>query len=199
MAAYMKDRFVFLGVKTPVRREVAKDFIAARKTMAPSEIIDVVDECWEQPEREFHYVGADFLRRWEAGLDAGHIDDLERYISTQSWWDTVDNLATNVVGPLVRRHPELTAVMDQFIDDPDFWIARTAILYQLKYKDGVDEERLFAYAAMRAGDTEFFIRKAIGWALRQHSRTNPEAVNAFVKAHEHELSGLSKREALRLL
>lgn len=199
MASYMKDRFVFLGIKSPPRREAQREHVAAGKFMSPAEIIDFADECWAQPEREFQYIGADFLRRWVKVLDAGHIADLERFISTKSWWDTVDNLATNVVGPLVQQFPELREVMDEFIDDPDFWIARTAILHQLKYKTGVDTDRLFSYAAKRAGDTEFFIRKAIGWALRQHSRVDPASVKKFVADHEHTLSGLSKREALRLM
>ncbi len=199
MVAYMKGHFDFLGVSSPDRKAVQKDFLAAGKHSSAGEILSAVDQCWAQPEREFQYVGTEFLRRWVKKLDAGHMADIERFLSTKSWWDTVDGLATNVVGPLVQAHPELAQVMDQFIDDPDFWIARTAIIHQLKYKEAVDTDRLFAYAAKRAGDKEFFIRKAIGWALRQHSRVDPEAVRAFVAAHENELSGLSKREALRLL
>ncbi len=199
MAAYMKGNFVFLGVKAPDRKAVQKEFVASAKYASAAEVIEMVDACWGQPEREFQYVGADLLRRWVAKLDAGHIADVERFIGSKSWWDTVDTLATNVVGPLVRANPELVSVMDEFIDDPDFWIARTAIIYQLKYKDAVDADRLFAYSKRRAGDTEFFIRKAIGWALRQHSRADPEAVRAFVAENEATLSGLTKREAQRLL
>ena len=100
------------------------------------------------------------------------------------------------VGDLVRRDPSLVAVMDRWIDSPDRWRARTAILHQLRFKHDTDVERLFRYCTARATEPEFFIRKAIGWALRQHAWTDPDAVVAFVRAHP-ELSALSTREALR--
>ena len=103
------------------------------------------------------------------------------------------------MGTLVKTHSELAATMDRWIDDPNIWVARTAILHQLRYKHDLDEARLFRYCERRASDTEFFIRKALGWALRDYARVAPDAVRQFVESHEDELSGLTKREAMKHL
>jgi 3-methyladenine DNA glycosylase AlkD len=121
---------------------------------------------------------------------------VERLVTTKSWWDTVDSLAKGGAGALVLRHPDLAATMDRWIDDGNIWLRRTAILHQLGFKERTDAARLFRYCALRAGEQEFFIRKALGWALREYSKVDAEAVRAFVSEHERELSGLSKREAL---
>src|SRR5262249_25589456 len=116
-------------------------------------------------------------------------------ITTKSWWDTVDTLASDTVGPMVRNHPELLSTMDEWVRDDNLWIARTAILHQLSYKEDTDADRLFRYCLAQAGHRDFFIRKAIGWALRQYAHTNPEAVRAFLAGHGDLLSPLSVREA----
>jgi 3-methyladenine DNA glycosylase AlkD len=199
MARYLRNQFPFLGVPSPILRQAAKPTLAAGRGASGDDLVAFADRCWEQPEREFQAVGALLLRRWIGALEARHIDDLERYLTTRSWWDTVDSLAAWSVGPLVRANPELVEVMDRWIDDDDIWLARTAIIHQLSYKDETDGDRLFRYAEARAGDTEFFIRKAIGWALRQYARTEPDRVRAFVAANRDRLSGLTVREALRHL
>lgn len=197
MAAYMKHRFEFLGVKTPQRRTAARPTAAAGRTATGDELCAFVRACWDEPEREFQYVGADLLRANVRRLESRHLDDVRFLIVTKSWWDTVDSLAAWTVGPLVRADPGLVTVMDRWIDDDDIWLARTAILHQLQYGADTDADRLFGYARRRATDTEFFVRKAIGWALRQYARTDPEAVRAFALANE--LSGLTRREALKHL
>jgi len=199
MAAYMKHRFDFLGVRSPAVRSAAKPVLAAAENANPSQLIAFVDQCWSQPEREFQYVGCLVLRKWIATLEADHIVDLERFVTTKSWWDTVDSLAAWSVGPLVLANPNLVDVMDRWIESDDMWLGRTAIIHQLGYKADTDADRLFRYVESRADDTEFFIRKAIGWALRQYARQSPDQVRAFVSANEDRLSGLSKREALKHL
>jgi 3-methyladenine DNA glycosylase AlkD len=199
MAAYMKHRFAFLGVKAPEVRLAAKTTMAAGKNAEGAELITFADRCWEQPEREFQYVGCQMLRKWVAALEPAHLSDLERLIVTKSWWDTVDALAAWSVGPLVRANRSLVEVMDRWIEHDNMWLARTAILHQLSYKADTDADRLFSYAERRAEDTEFFIRKAIGWALRQYARQEPDEVRSFVAANEDRLSGLTKREALKHL
>ena len=124
---------------------------------------------------------------------------MKALITTNSWWDTVDALAVHVVGTMVHRHRELAAVMDRWIDADDFWLARTAILHQLRWKSDTDTSRLFTYALRRAADNEFFIRKAIGWALRVYATTDPDAVRTFVDRHEDTLSALTQREARKHL
>lgn len=196
MEAYMRDQFVMLGVSSPARREAQKPFLAAARKATGEQVMQAAELLWAQPEREFQYVAADLLKRSGKRLGPEHLDRLKGLVQAKSWWDTVDTLASNPVGTVVQRH-DLQSVMDVWIDDPDLWVARTAILHQLKYRDATDEARLFRYCERQAAHTDFFIRKAIGWALRQYGKTEPDAVRAFVAAHEHELSGLSKREALK--
>jgi 3-methyladenine DNA glycosylase AlkD len=197
MRAYMKDQFAFFGVATPERRAALGPTMAVARRASGDELCAFADVCWQQPEREFQYVGTDALRATIPRLEARHLVDVERLIVTKSWWDTVDLLAGWCVGGLVRAHPELVTDMDRWIDADDMWLARSAILHQLRWKEATDVDRLFDYALRRAGDTEFFIRKAIGWALRQHARTDPDAVRRFVTTHE--FSALTTREALKHL
>lgn len=199
MAAYMKNHFVFMGCDAKSRRAAAKPVMAEGKGRDPDELLDFADECWRQKEREFQYVGMDLVRKYAKLFEPEHLPRIEGLIRTKSWWDTVDSLAAWTVGPMVANHQELTTIMDRWIDDEDVWIARTAILHQLSYKDRCNAERLFSYADKRAADTEFFIRKALGWALRQHARTDPEAVRDFVDDRAESLSGLTRGEALKHL
>jgi len=199
MTRYMRDQFPFLGVTSPMLRQAIKPFLAAGADADGDELVVAARWCWDQSEREFQYVGTLLLRRWIRALEANHIEDLEYLITTKSWWDTVDSLAAWSVGPLVAANQDLLVVMDQWIEDEDIWLARTAIIHQLSYKDATDGDRLFRYAEARAADTEFFIRKAIGWALRQYARQEPDRVRTFVEQRRDQFSGLTVREALKHL
>jgi 3-methyladenine DNA glycosylase AlkD len=199
MAAYMKDHFPFFGIKAGPRRAAVKPILAASARATADELIDFALACWEEPEREFQHVAVDVLRKRSGQLEPDQLEELETLITTKSWWDTVDGLAAWVVGPMVRTHPDLVHLMDDWAEDDDMWLARTAMLHQLGYKTETDVERLFRYAEDLAPHSDFFIRKAIGWALRQYARTDPDAVRAFVSAHEADLSGLTRREALKHL
>jgi len=199
MTGYMKGQFAFLGVTAGDRRMVTKEIIRSAKTMKPDDLIDFAGRCWAEPEREFHYLGMDALRAGANRLRSTDLGALRSFILATPWWDTVDSLAAWTVGPMVSNHPELTRSMDDWIEDDNIWIARTAILHQLGYKENTDAARLFRYAERRASHADFFIRKAIGWALRQYARVEPEAVGLFVAEHDAELSGLTKREALKHL
>ncbi|NNE10732.1 MAG: DNA alkylation repair protein, partial [Ilumatobacter sp.] len=176
MAAYMRHRFRFLGVAAPARKRAQRSFIAFGRDARPAELLDAAHVCWAQPEREFQYVGADLLRRWVDQLGAADLDRLETLIRTRPWWDTVDALAAHVVGAMVRADPELVAAMDRWIDDDDIWIARTAILHQLTFRERTDAARLFDYVDRRCADQEFFLRKASGWALREYAKVDADAV-----------------------
>ncbi len=199
MVAYMKDHFAFLGVTSPIRKAAQKPFLASARNAHADQVLDVADLCWEQDEREFQYVGLDLLRAKAKTFRAADLSRLHALITHKSWWDTIDALAAHPVGTLVSRFPELADTMDIWIDDENMWVARTAILHQLRYRDVLDQERLFSYVDKRAADTEFFIRKALGWALRDYGRVAPDAVRDFVATHEDELSGLTRREALKHL
>jgi 3-methyladenine DNA glycosylase AlkD len=196
MAAYMKGRFLFLGVTAPERKAAQRPFVSAGKQANSTTLLDHADACWAQPEREFQYTGTDLLVRWVAAIEPTDLSRVEKLIRTKSWWDTVDALAANVVGPMVAADPTLIEVMDRWIDD-DLWVARTAILHQLKWRDRTDTERLFGYVDRRSGEPDFFIRKASGWALREYAKTDPDAVRTYVADRGDRLSGLTQREALK--
>ncbi len=199
MAAYMKEQFPFLGVQAGPRREAQRPLLNDLRGAPASDLLAFARACWDEPEREFQYAACDALRKHVATLGPGDLPAIRTLIETRSWWDTVDSLAAHTVGPLVAAHPGLASVMDRWIEDDDLWVARTAILHQLGYKDRTDADRLFAYVDRRAADTDFFIRKALGWALRQYARIDPDAVRAHVEANADRLSGLTRREALKHL
>ncbi len=197
MAAYMKGIAPFFGVPAPERRRIQRAVLDRWK---PDEhaLVEFARAAWNRPSRELHYAACDLLQRNAAGLSADVFADLEWLITHKSWWDTVDSLAP-VVGVLVGAVPSLDREMDRWIDADDFWLARVAIIHQLRRKLDTDADRLFRYCLRRAADQEFFVRKAIGWALREYAKSAPDAVRAFVDAHESELSPLSKREARKHL
>jgi 3-methyladenine DNA glycosylase AlkD len=193
MSAYLRDQFPCLGITLPRLRALLRDL----PQPAAEEAVSWAQACWALPEREYQYVGLFGLQSAARRLPPTCLPDLQRLITTKSWWDTVDGLATHVVGTLVLRHPELTSEMDLWVRASNFWLVRTAILHQERWKSKTDARRLFSYCELRAGDREFFIRKAIGWALRSYAAVDPAAVERFVRDHEQALSGLSRREAMK--
>jgi 3-methyladenine DNA glycosylase AlkD len=199
MAAYMRDQFPFLGVPAPALRSLERSTLAGLPRPSPADLPAVALGAWERAEREYQYVACDYLRTHAAVADPGFLPVARTLITTKSWWDTVDPLATRLVGVLVRRHPALVARMDEWSSDENMWLVRTAILFQLHYGEATDAERLFGYCARQAGHRDFFVRKAIGWALRHYARTDPEAVRAFIAKHRASLSPLSVREAAKHL
>jgi len=199
MAAYMRDKFAFLGFPQPTQRALARTVLAGLPAPVEDDLRAVALGCWALPEREYQYFACDWLRTQQAVPGSGFLATARTLITTKSWWDTVDPLATRVVGNLVRRHGELVADMDAWSADGDLWLVRTAILHQLNYGADTDTERLFGYCLRQAGHTDFFVRKAIGWALRQYARTDPDAVRAFLAGNRQRLSPLSVREASKHL
>jgi 3-methyladenine DNA glycosylase AlkD len=199
MVAYMRHRFEFLGIPTPQRRALSRNVLAGLPAPSEADLLSVARACWTLPAREYQYFGTDLLVRHAARLTDRSVSTLNRLITTKPWWDTVDALASRVVGSVVARHPGEVATMNSWIADRDIWLIRTALLHQLRYRTGTDAERLFRYCRCQAGHPEFFVRKAIGWALREYARTDPEAVRRFVAEHHDRLSGLSVREAVRNL
>ncbi len=196
MEAYMKHQFEFYGIKSPQRREIVKAFIKQHGLPPLADLEDVIEALWDMPYRECHYAALDLLDKMIKKLEPKHLPMLEELVVTNSWWDTVDPLASHHIGGLLKRHPEL--ILDnteRWIKSDNFWLQRVAIMYQLGYKNDTDAERLFMYCKTRANSREFFIRKAIGWALRQYAAIDPMAVAQFVATNE--LSGLSQREALK--
>jgi 3-methyladenine DNA glycosylase AlkD len=194
MAAYMQDRFPFFGIPAPERRAAQREVLGDWRTPTAEELDAFARACWDRDERELQYAACDTLIRHVKRLDDRALGLCEDLITTKPWWDTVDALASRVVGPLARR-----PTIERWLTSGDLWLERTAILHQLGYGRRGDEAFLFRACLTHAASTEFFHRKAIGWALRQHARVAPDAVRAFLADHEHELSGLSKREARKHL
>lgn len=199
MAAYMRDQFPFLGIPSPRQKQLARSVLAGLPRPTEADLVATASLCWALPEREYQYFACDLLRRHARPLSPAFLGVVRSLVSTKSWWDTVDALAAHVAGPLVSQHPALAAEMDEWARDDNMWIARTAILHQLRFGPATDADRLFGYCLARAGHRDFFIRKAIGWALREYGKTAPDAVRSFVAEHRAELSPLSVREALKNL
>ncbi|MFD3451519.1 DNA alkylation repair protein [Streptomyces sp. NPDC058691] len=198
-SAYMRGAFPFLGIATPARRVLSREVLAGTPRPGEEDCAAVALRCWALPEREYRYFAVDFLRRHIGRCSSAFLGTARYLVATEPWWDTVDLLAAHVVGPLVAADPALVAAMDAWTTDDDLWIARTALLHQLTYKGDTDAERLFRYCLAQSGHRDFFIRKAIGWALREYARTDPDAVREFVASSADRLSPLSVREATKRL
>ncbi|MFF3848071.1 DNA alkylation repair protein [Streptomyces sp. NPDC002328] len=197
MRAYMKDVAPFLGLPTPERRALTRAVLAGTSRPDEADCTAIALRCWALPQREYHYFAVDYLRRHIGRCTSGFLPVARHLVTTVPWWDTVDLLAAHVVGALVAADPRLTAEMDAWIDDDDLWLARTALLHQLRYKNRTDADRLFAYCRRRSAHPDFFVRKAIGWSLREYAKTDPEAVRAFLAREGHRFAPLSVREALK--
>ncbi|MBO9626890.1 MAG: DNA alkylation repair protein [Microbacterium sp.] len=196
--AYMKSEMPFLGVKVPVARRAARQL--ARGTTDAAELRASALDLWRgATHREERYAATELM-----GLRPvrGRIEEMpvhEEMIRTGAWWDHVDEVAHRLAETLDAHPAELTPVLRGWATDEDFWIRRASIIAQLGRRERTDVALLVAAIAPNLGDAEFFIRKAIGWALREYGKTDPDWVLAFVAAHEGELSGLSRREALKHL
>lgn len=199
MSAYMKNRFPFLGISSPIRRQLARTALRGLPRPGHRDLADFATLCWERPEREYQYAAIDQLRKATKRLPAEFLDELRWMIVTKPWWDSCDPLSGTVVGGIVRRVPESASVMEEWIGDPVLWLRRAALLHQLKWKESCDQDRLFRFCRLTMGEKDFFIRKAIGWALRQHARVAPQEVTRFLTEHRSRLSGLSFREAAKHL
>ena len=198
-AAYMKDVAPFLGIPAPRRRALSRTVLEATARPDETDCAAIALRCWALPEREYHYFAAVYLRRHVARCSSAFVPVLRQLVTSVSWWDTVDILAVHAAGPLVAADPELRPVMDEWIEDDDLWIVRTALLHQLRFREATDTQRLFAHCLLRANHPDFFIRKAIGWALREYARTDPQAVRDFVDGARNRLAPLSVREATKHL
>ena len=197
MSKYMQDKFRFLGIRGATRTEIYKKYFPdARKT----KIIDwdFVESCWNKEEREFQYVVVYYLKAMQKFLKREDISKLKYLIVTKSWWDTVDLLA-KVIGSLVIRIEGYDQIMLEWSKDSNIWLKRVAILYQLSLKEKVDKQILERILVDNLGDNEFFINKAIGWALRNYSKYNPEWVREFIKKNKDNMASLSIREASKYI
>ena len=197
MEKYMQDKFRFLGVRGASRTEIYKKYFPeARKSKSID--WDFIENCWNKEEREFQYVVVYYLKAMQRFLKREDISRLKYLIVTKSWWDTVDLLA-KVVGSLVIRIEGFDQIMREWSKDSNIWLKRVAILYQLSLKEKVNEIILDKILVNNLGDNEFFINKAIGWALRDYSKFNPEWVREFIEKNKNGMANLSLREASKYI
>jgi len=199
MAHYMKGHFPFFGIKSNLRRDLHKEWWRGHSIHSENELQSIIAALWALDKREYQYVGLDLGKQYKKYFTLASIPFIQKLITTKSWWDTVDTIASHMAGTIVFNYPEAVLIMDEWIDHKNMWIRRTAILHQLNFKDRTDLKRLFDYCKKRMNEPDLFIRKAIGWALRQYSYVDASAVIQFVKTYKSELSPLSKSEALKAL
>ncbi|MCU6793649.1 DNA alkylation repair protein [Paenibacillus sp. WQ 127069] len=198
MIKYMRNQFAFLGLPNPVRTSITKPWLKEFERLTEEQLIQAVEELWDLPEREYQYAALSLLEKYKKSSGTGHVDLLEKIIINKSWWDTVDTIASHLVGAFFLRYPELiSAYTERWIRSDNMWLQRTALLFQLTYKQQTDQERLFSYILLCKDSDQFFIRKAIGWSLRELSKSDPQAVISFMQ--QYTLSPLSHREALKVI
>ena len=197
MSKYMLNKFEYIGIKTPKRRKIFKNFFKEYKN---EEKIDweFVNKCWENKYREFQYVGVDYLKNMKDKLTIDDIPKLKQLILKKSWWDTIDNLDMTI-GALALKDSNVNKILLEWSLDENIWLKRIAIDHQLLRKEKTNTELLEKILKNNLGQTEFFINKAIGWALRDYSKTNPNWVKNFIEKNREKMAKLSIREASKYL
>ena len=201
MKAYLLNQFEFLGLPAPVRRAAVKS-IGKVQWQSTDDLLAAAELLWQRPEREYRYTAVDLLRQHSAQLSVNDLPALQALLLRDAWWETVDGLSAviaEVMHAAVLQKPNAAAAMDVWLKHPSFWVRRSAMLHQLGWRLDTDTTRLFGFAQQLADEKEFFIRKAIGWALRDYARWNPQAVTEFLVQHRANLSGLTVREAAKHL
>lgn len=195
MRAYMRNQFDFLGISAPGLRAAVRPVLRNFHPADSAELLAATRPLWNQQEREYQYAAVELLVRHQRLLTVKDLPQLLKLVRQKSWWDTVDALA-KVVGAVVRRDRKTgDRVMDRALRSRNLWVRRVAMLHQLGWRADTDAERLFSFAKHLAPETEFFIRKAIGWALRDYAKHDPEAIRSFLLRAGDQLAPLSCREA----
>lgn len=196
MEAYLRGQFKFLGIPTPLRRNSTR--YLKQISLSDGELLEFMKLLWMLPEREYKYVAIDALAYQFKQHDLSLLPALLEIAQIAPWWETVDGLCA-VIGDMLRhaRNQENNAqlLMDAALIHESLWIRRIAMTHQLGWRLETDTARLFRYAEYLAPEEDFFIRKAIGWALRDYARWNPEAVQKFLAETKQGFSSLSLREA----
>ncbi|HEY9113380.1 MAG TPA: DNA alkylation repair protein [Bacteroidales bacterium] len=196
MKAYMRGQFEFYGIASPERKIIFTEHRKNYGLIPDAHTSEIVKECWQMPQRDYQYFAMEMLNKVSKKCKPETIQLYETMITEKSWWDTVDFIAANLVGSYFKIYPELIeSKTTEWMDSENIWLQRTCLLFQLKYKNKLDTELLEGFILRLKDAKPFFIRKAIGWVLREYSKTNPEYVKYFV--HNTSLSGLSRIEALK--
>ena len=197
MEAYMRNQFVFCGLQATQRRELAKPFIQASKTWSIAELLGEIHYYFELPEREYQYIAIELANKNLRRFSLSDVKKLSRLVMKKSWWDSVDNLASFFSSWLKKNMEQFDEVFHWFYQHDNMWMRRVSIILQLKFKDETKTNYLEQAILYDQTTDEFFIQKAIGWSLRQYSKTNPDWVRTFIATHK--LSNLAIREGSKYL
>lgn len=194
---YLRNQFEFFGLKMPKWMALTKGFHKQHGVPEGEGLKTLVRLCFEDDHREMHYFALETVQTTLKTQPPEFIEFLEELITTRSWWDTVD-WVNKLAGLHFLRFPELTKpVTEEWMASGNLWLQRVCLIFQLAYKDKTDAALLFDYVRRLSGSKEFFLQKGAGWALRQYSKTDPEAVRHFVETTR--LAPLTQREAMRLM
>lgn len=197
MAAYMRNQFEFFGIQAAPRKAAYKDILYEAKRLKTIDW-ELLDKCWNDKHREFQYFVADYLATMQPVLTYEDVVKIEKYIRSKQWWDTIDGL-DRIVGNIAFRDKRINTLMLEWSTDSNFWVRRVAIDHQLLKKDKTNTELLEKIIVNNFGSSEFFINKAIGWSLRDYSKTNPDWVRKFIERYRNQMKPLSIREASKFI
>jgi len=196
MSAYMKNHFEFYGIRATERRHLQRSFLKKFSLPGTDTLDKVVKGLWALPNRELQYFGMEITEKLIRKVDQSFIEVIEFMIINKSWWDTVDYIAVNSAGKFLMNYSKLIpSRIEKWANSNNMWLNRSSILYQLKYKSQTDTDLLSRNILRHKNSKEFFLQKAIGWSLREYSKSNPQWVRSFVGSHQ--LAPLSVREALK--
>lgn len=200
MVKYMKNQMQFYGISSGKRGEILNSYLKTFGKPVRGELRTIIEDLWTQPQREYQYFANELLRKCIKDVETDWIEWFFFMITTRSWWDTVDFIASNLVGPYFVKFPEKKekTCLD-WVMSGNIWLQRSVLLFQLKYRKNTDVVLLTDAIEKLAGSKNFFIRKAIGWALREYSKVNIGFVETYVEQNKEKLSPLSKREALKFI
>lgn len=200
MQAYLKTEMPMYGINKPLLRQVFRQLHQVWTPASAAEWQAVVQHLWSLPHREEKFAAIEVLAKHKRFHTPDSVPLMEALIREGAWWDLVDEVVCRAVSPMfLKQRGALQPTIERWGDDDDVWVRRAALISQLKHRDHTDLELLFRLCRRRAPETVFWIRKAIGWALREASKHHPSEVRAFMETHGHELSGLSRREASKYL
>ncbi len=200
MAAYMKTDMPFYGVQKPERLPIIKEFKPQFSPATFAEYQANVLALWQQPNRESKYLAINYAELFPQFITIEALPLYERMVREGSWWDYTDPIASHLTGAvLLAEEQTVRPIVDQYLADDDFWIRRTALLAHLGHKDKTSHKHLFSYCRTLAHEKEFFIRKAIGWALREYSKSAADKVRQFLAENKGKLSSLSYNEGAKHL
>lgn len=200
MQAYLKTEMPCYGIQKPQRQVVLREVKRRFPPRSRRQYEAAIKALWRLPHREEKYAAMEYAHQWPQWITAESIPLYERMIRDGAWWDLVDFAAIRLVGQVrLQQRRDLRSTIRAWLDDDDLWIRRTVLISQIGHKQQTNEKELFAHCRRLAHESDFFIRKAIGWALREYSKTQPDAVRSFLLENQRRLSPLSFREGAKVL